>query len=84
MILLERLFQDFAQAVDVQESAIQEVDAAIEDVVEEVPRAIEDIDAGIEHAKTRNRTRLWVVGIVCGIIVIGAVVSLVVVRVVLK
>ena len=73
-----------AQTVGVQESAIEEVDAIIEDAVEEVPRAIEDIDAGIEHAKTRNRTRLWVMGIVGGIIIIGAVVSVVVVKVALK
>ena len=67
-----------------QESAIEEVDAIIEDVVKEVPRAIKDIDVGIEHAKTRNHTRLWVMGIVGGIIIIGAVVSVVVIKVALK
>ena len=84
MLELARLFHEVELAVCNQEPVIEKLEGMTEEAQDQIPQAIEELNAAVNHAKTRNRTRFWVLGIIGGITAIGVIVSVIVVKVALK
>lgn len=81
---LARLYNVLEVAVQDQDPMVEKIDLGTHDALTPIPKAVANLKAGIRHAKTRNKARLWVIGVVITILVAGAIVSIIVVKVVLK
>jgi len=71
---LNQLFQDLAETVIIQESAVQATEAQTDNVVKDTENANVQLGKGVEHARRARKLKWWCLGIVVLIIIILALV----------
>jgi len=74
LIELNQLFQDLAEAVIIQEPAVQQVEEQTENVVKDSEAANVHLGKGVESARRARKLKWWCAGIVLLIVLILALV----------
>jgi syntaxin 1B/2/3 len=74
LIELNQLFQDLAETVIIQESAVQATEEQTDNVVKDTENANVQLGKGVESARRARKLKWWCLGIIVLIIIILAVV----------
>jgi syntaxin 1B/2/3 len=67
---LNQLFQDLAEAVIIQEPAVQAAEEQTDHVVKDTEQANVQLGKGVEHARRARKLKWWCLGIVVLIIIV--------------
>lgn len=70
LIQLNQLFQDLAETVVIQESAVQAAEEQTDHVVKDTENANVQLGKGVEHARRARKLKWWALGIIVLIIVV--------------
>jgi syntaxin 1B/2/3 len=67
---LNQLFQDLAEAVIIQEPAVQAAEEQTDHVVKDTEQANVQLGKGVDHARRARKMKWWLLGIVVLIIIV--------------
>jgi syntaxin 1B/2/3 len=67
---LNQLFQDLAETVIIQDTAVQAAEEQTHNVVQDTENANVQLGKGVEHARRARKLKWWCLGIVVLIIIV--------------